>query len=396
MNILIAVCNFPPEPNVMASIPYELAVALAVDHNVTVLAPYPSRPAGYNFDDCPSVEGEFNLVRVDTYIYTASKIIGRSKEGISLGKSVVKYIEQHHDEYDVVYMMVSPYFAEYYIAKVCKKYRLPLVRHIQDVFPEPIVRRIPIIGDFVFKLALPIDKYICRNSTRTICIGDRIKHYVANTRKADESKMYVVMNWQDETRFEEKIPYGKEKDEFTFMFLGNLSAAANLHYVLQCYADSQSKGSRLVIAGTGNIKDSLVELANHYPDARIEFRDAPSADVNKIQAEADVLLLPLRKGVALRCNPSKLPAYMFSRRAVLACVEAGTDVDVCIKDANCGWVVEPEDKRTLMKMFQMLPSVPHEELEQKGENGYLYSQKHLTREVNLRKLIDVITGHNLN
>lgn len=394
MRVLIAVCNFPPEPNVMASISYDLATTLAErGHNVTVITPHPSRPAGYDFSKCPPVEGKFKLVRIDTYIYTDSKIIGRSKEGISLGKGVAKYIKEHQNEYDVVYMMVSPYFAEYHIAKAAFKYGLPLVRHIQDVFPEPIVRRIPVFGDLVFKMALPVDRYIMKHSTRTICIGERIKQYVARTRRMPTDNMYVVMNWQDESRFGERIPFDKNRDTFTFMFLGNLSTAANLHYILRTYAESGSFGTRLVIAGTGNIKDSLVELARQYQEARIEFRDAPSAEVNQIQAEADVLLLPLRKSVALRCNPSKLPAYMFSRRPVLACVETGSDVDYSIKSADCGWVVEPEDSEALKKMFHDLPLISRKELEKKGENGYEYSQQHLTREVNLHKLVDVIIGN---
>lgn len=377
----------------MASIPYELATELSKNHDVTVLAPHPSRPAGYDFSKCPPVEGNFKLVRVDTYIYTASKIVGRSKEGISLGRGIAKYIKAHHDEFDVVYMMVSPYFAEYYIAKTTSKYGLPLVRHIQDVFPEPIVRRIPVFGGLVFKMALPVDRYIMKHSTRTVCIGEKIKQYVARTRNMPADNMYVVMNWQDESRFVEKIPHDKNREVFTFMFLGNLSTAANLHYILRTYAESGSKGTRLVIAGTGNIKDSLIELAGQYPDAQIEFTDAPSAEVNRIQAEADILLLPLRKAVALRCNPSKLPAYMFSRRPVLACVEAGSDVDYSIKTADCGWVVEPEDSGALKKMFCELPSVSREELEKKGENGYEYSQKHLTKVVNLQRLVDVIVGN---
>ena len=392
MRVLIAVCNFPPEPNVMASISYELASTLSKEHSVTVIAPKPSRPAGYNFSKGLKVDGCFKLVRINSFIYTDSKILGRSKEGISQGRATARFIKEHREEFDVVYMMTSPFFAEYEIAKVTSKYNIPLVRHIQDVFPEPLVRRIPVFGRCLFKMALPIDMFICRHSTRIVCIGDRIKHYIATTRKTDESKMYVVMNWQDESRFIEKIPYQKNKGIFTFMFLGNLSTAANLHYIIKCYAESGSKGTRLVIAGTGNIKQSLVELANQFRDSRIEFRDAPSSEVNIIQAEADILLLPLRRTVALRCNPSKLPAYMFSRRPVLACVEHGSDVEMSIKSADCGWVVEPEDSDALKQMFRELPRIPRDELERKGENGYRYSQEHLTRAVNLNKLMEVILG----
>ena len=56
---------------------------------------------------------------------------------------------------------------------------------------------------------------------------------------------------------------------------------------------------------------------------------------------------------------------------------------------------DSREKRTelLKKMFAELPLLSREELERKGENGYRYSQEHLTRSVNLQRLVNVITGN---
>ena len=392
VNILIAADDFLPEPNVVAEMTYDIACALGKDHNVTVLAPHPSRPVGYDFSKCSLVEGPFNLIRLDTYIYTASNVIGRSKESISVGKAVAKYIKGHKDEIDVVYAVVNPFFAEYKVAKAAKKCKLPVVMHIQDVYPEPIVRRIPVFGNLVFKCALPVDKYILRNSTRVISIGEHIKQYIAQTRKIDERKFVVVNNWQDETRFGKPVKNGRRKDIFTYMFLGNLATAANLHYLLECFAEAHMDNARLIFAGSGNLKEYLIEQAKQYQGVKVEFWDAPSSEVHEIQSQADVLLLPLRKAVSLRCFPSKFPAYLFSKRPVLACVEHGSDVELSIRNADCGWVVEPENKEELIERFKSIAQIPRRILDEKGENGYEYCQKFLTRKVNLEKLVNTIIG----
>lgn len=391
MNIVVASAYFPPEPNIQASLSMDIATDLAKEHHVTVLSPYPSRPAGFNFSKEKKLENTpFTIVRLNSFIYTKSKVAGRSLESISLGRAIARYISKRHNEIDVVYATVTPFFAQYIIARATKKNRIRLVTHIQDVYPEPIVRRIPVFGKLIFKCALPVDKYILRNSARIISIGEHIRQYIANTRKIDESKFVVVNNWQDETRFSIPVTSERRKDIFTYMFLGNLAPAANLHYLMKCFAEAHVDNARLIFAGSGNLKESLIEQAKQYSDAKIEFCDAPSGQVPEIQNQADVLLLPLRKTIALRCFPSKFPAYLFSKRPVLACVEKGSDVELSIRDADCGWVIEPEDNEGLVERFKSIAQLPREALDEKGRNGYEYCQKYLTKKVNLEKLANTI------
>jgi glycosyltransferase involved in cell wall biosynthesis len=393
MNIVVATAHFPPEPNVQASLSMDIATELAKKHHVTVLSPRPSRPAGFNFSTGKNLENTpFTLIRLKTFIYTKSKVAGRSLESISLGRAIASYIRKHRKEIDVVYATVTPFFAQFIIACAIKKNGISLVMHIQDIYPEPIVRRIPVFGNFIFKCTLPVDKYILRNSTRVITIGEHIKKYIAQTRKIDEGKFVVVNNWQDESRFSKPVKSERRKDLFTYMFLGNLAPAANLHYLIDCFAEACLDNARLVLAGSGNLKEPLMEQAKQYTNVKIEFCDAPSDQVHEIQSQADVLLLPLRKAVALRCFPSKFPAYLFSKRPVLACVEHGSDVELSIRIANCGWAVEPEDKEGLVEHFKSIAQIPADILDEKGRNGYEYCQTYLTRKVNLEKLVNTITS----
>ena len=391
MRILIATAFFPPEPIVESQMAYDIATKLSVNHEVTVLKPKPSRPGGYVFESVKA-DYPFKVVELDTFIYTKSKVIGRSKESYDQGKKVAEYIKAHRDEIDVVYANILPFWGEYVLAKTMRKLKMPFVTHVQDVFPEPIVRRVPLVGDLLFRLILPMDKFILETADRVIVIGPKIGEYLIRTRKIEGKNFRVIYNWQDESRFMGDYSNESKSELFTFMFCGSLSTGANLEYIADCFIKANNDKARFVFAGSGNLLEPLKAKAKDNPQVHFDFIPAPSSEVGKIQSQADVLVMPLRKNVALRCFPSKFPAYLFSRKPILACVESNSDVGDCVKRAACGWVVEPEDEQTLIKKFSEIPSIPKETLDEMGQNAYMFSQQSLTREVNLNNIADIIVS----
>jgi hypothetical protein len=62
--------------------------------------------------------------------------------------------------------------------------------------------------------------------------------------------------------------------------------------------------------------DIAGELAKkkRFPAINIEFWDAPLELVPELQSQASVLLFTLKKGLGKTASPSKLPAYMFSKK----------------------------------------------------------------------------------
>lgn len=389
MKILIATAFFPPEPIVESQMAYDIASKLALKHEVTVLRPKPSRPVGYKFEK-EKTDYPFKVVELDTYIYTQSKVIGRTIESYDQGKKVAKYIKAHRHEIDVVYANILPFWGEYVLAKTMHKLRIPFITHVQDVFPEPLVRRVPLIGNLLFKIVLPIDKYILKTADRVLVIGPKIGDYLIRTRKVTGDNFRVIYNWQDESRFIGIQSVDRESPLFTFMFCGSLSTGANLEYIADCFIKANNENARFVFAGSGNLLEPLKAKATENPQVHFDFIPAPSSEVGKIQSQADVLVMPLRKEVALRCFPSKFPAYLFSHKPILACVESNSDVGDCVKKASCGWVVEPEDEKTLVNMFKSIPEYNQEALKEMGKNAYEFSQQNLTREVNLNNIVSII------
>lgn len=391
--ILIASSVFPPEPVVSANISFDLAESLSKHRKVTVLTPPPTRPFGFRFnDDGPKSIG-FTHVVIPSFTYPPSKLVGRLRESYSFGKHVRSYIRKHHHGISCVYLHSWPLFGQMMIVKAACQYGIPVVTHVVDIYPEALTGKLPFFERLANRLLLPLDKYALQHSTKIVTISPKMKEHLEKTRMLEEKDVEIVYNWQNEDiflNFRSKGPKESHGHTFTFMFLGNLSRTAALHHLIHAFAEARLDNDRLVIAGNGSQKESLMQLAKGYPDCQIEFWDAPMQMVPELQTEADVLLLSLHRGAARFALPSKLPAYMFSEKPILATVDAESDSAAIIEMAACGWVVPPEDVSSLAVAFRKAASSPEPELQNLGSNGFRFAMENFSRKGNLQKFTSLI------
>lgn len=400
-NILIVNCVFDPEPVVSAQIGKSLALSIYErGESVTVIAPYPSRPMGFKFDNkiVSSKKknvinhGRLKIFNLPSFVYSKSGALGRLWESISFGKVSFDFIVKSEINYDIVYMNTWPIFGQLGVALACLKTNTPYVIHIMDIYPESVSNKLPALFKNLINLILmPIDKFILKNASIIIAISASMKNYLMQSRGVSGKKISIVQNWQDETdfiKFKSKI---KTKNEpFIFMYLGNLGPLAGLEFVIQAFSQSNLIDSKLVLAGSGSMKEKLKKIVEENNFQNIEFWTVSEGMVPEIQNKADILLLPLNKGAGFSSIPSKLPAYMFSSKPVLASVDINTDTGNVIQNANCGWVVEPESIKSLIIAMNDIRRVPRNELERKGENGFKFALKNFSKSENLKLLISSI------
>lgn len=386
--VLILSAVFPPEPVVSANLSYDIACALSEMNTVTVLSPKPSRPFGFHFTD-ELLNFNFKHFQVGSYICASSSIIGRFKESYSFGKHCYRYIADDRQNIDIIYANTWPLMAQYFAVKAAKKYSIPIIIHVQDIYPESLSKKLPFGTSFFNGILLPLDKYILSHSTKVIAISKKMKEYLKLTRKLNVDKIEVVRNWQDESVY---INYVQNKSNklFTFMYLGSISPAAGVDLLIHSFHKASLNNSQLIIAGNGSDRENCLKIASLYENVNIHFIDAPMHIVPSIQSTADVLILPLKKGIGLTASPSKLPAYMFSAKPIIACVDEDCDTANVINDANCGWILPPDDQDNLTQIMKMVAGLAEEELQQKGLNGFEYAIKHFSKRNNLKKLITII------
>ena len=390
-NILIVSAVFPPEPVVSANISFDIASELALNNNVTVISPYPTRPFGSDYKNLLPKSYPFKHKILNSFTSPKSNVLLRLLESFSFGKKLSKYISNNKKNIDIIYANTWPVFSQFFLLKTTNKLNIPVVLHIQDIYPESFIMKLPkIMGKIVRYLISPIDRFVLNNVHKVIAISPQMKDYLASTRNLNQSKIKVIRNWQNHDVFTNHIIQKTDRsDKFTFIYLGSISPSAGIEILIESFAYANINNSKLIIAGGGSGKNKCINLAKKY-SCEIEFIEASLEDVPKIQAKADILLMPLKKGIGKTASPSKLPAYMFSKKPIIASVDIDSDSARVINEAHAGWVVEPENIGLLISAMKAASSVEKKELNLKGENGFKYAMNHFSKKKNLKKLVNVI------
>lgn len=390
--ILIVAGVFPPEPIVSAKLMFDMALALSQEFEVTVLRPRPTRPKGFIFKNYDNNDFPFKVIELASYTHPQSDLIGRFKESISSGREAAKYIELHHEDIDFIYNDPWQLFGVSIVARKAVKHGIPYMMAVQDIYPESLSSKLPnFVSKVVDKILLPIDRYNQKNAVRVHTISDKMVDYLSSSRGIDKRKYISIRNWQNEEDFIYESHDKRESDSiFTFMYMGNIGPLAGLDNVIDAFKIAKLENVRLIIAGAGSAKDSLKYKVKSLGLDNVEFRSVPEGKVAETQSMADVMLLPVRRGFAMSSIPSKLPAYMFSKKPILASVDSESDTAKCIIDSDAGWVVEPENVEVLAKKMIEIVISDSIILKTKGDKGYRFAIENLSKKNNLPRLINTI------
>ena len=389
-NILIATSVFPPEPIVSANLMADLAEELSKTYKVTVLRPHPTRPKGFKMPEYDSSSLPYKVIELETYTHPESSLLGRFRESISMGKVYERFIKEHHNEIDFIVNDAWHLFGYNKVAHAAVKYDVPYIVPVQDIYPESLASKLPDIKFLkwiVMKTLGPLDKYTLTHSARIHTISDKMRDILSSTRGIKNDHFVIVRNWQDERPFISCAEKPEPDAPFTFMYLGNVGPLAGVDVLINAFEKAGIDNARLVVAGSGSAKEHLQEVAKGCK-SRIEFWDVPGGMVPATQAKADVMCLPVKKGFAMSSIPSKLPAYMFSAKPVLASVDAESDTARCVRESNSGWVCEPEDVGQVANLMQKICGLNKDELCTMGTSGRKYAIDVFSRKTNLGILVN--------
>ena len=391
--ILIISAVFPPEQVTSAFLNYDLAHELAKEYEVTVLRPYPTRPIGAKFESAEVEDKSFKTILVDTYTHPQSELMGRFKESNDFGKKSVEYIEKHHDEIDFVYNDGWQLFGLYKVAKICVKYGIPYMVPIQDIYPECLFtnKNYPALLKWVIKaVLLPVDKYYQKHAACVRTISAEMRDYLSETRKVPKDYYLVVNNWQNDADFLKEYPKRKEDGKIIYAYVGSINEHANVDLMIRAFAEAAIPNSEFRIYGGGNKKEYCVSLVKEIGLTNVVFDQVSRDKVAYVQSQADVLVLALPKGNGNLCLPSKMTSYMLSGKPVLASVDEESSTKRILSSSGAGYAVKPDSLESLINGFKYFAERDKEQLNEMGAFSLRYAKECLTREINLKLVVDRI------
>lgn len=409
MRVVIVNAVFPPEPVVSARIGRDVAGEFAArGWQVDVITPQPSRPHGTVYPRMPASEElsagrfRFRVHRVDSVVSPGRSLPGRFIESWSFGrKSAQKLLSLTlaAAPIDVIYVNSWPLAAQALIVAVAVRLRIPVTLHIQDLYPESLLPKLPgLFRGLAGQSLLGLDRWLMGQCRAVVTISQRMSDCVTQLRRVPRDKVVIVPNYGDGEAFklagaraESAARYGVDPKKFTFLYLGNIGPVAGVQTLVQAFHAAGLEKSQLLIVGGGSCRDDCEQLAKRLQAENIRFISEPDAGrVPAVQALADVFLLPMRRGAAASSVPSKLVAYLFSGRPVLAAVDEDSDTADTIRRGGCGWIEVPEDAARLGAKMREVSRLPEPALAEMGARGREHAGRHFSRARCLGDLCAVI------
>jgi colanic acid biosynthesis glycosyl transferase WcaI len=251
-----------------------------------------------------------------------------------------------------------------------RRWRVPFVFNIQDVFPDVAVELGAITSPRVIRAASWLERWSYRRADAVTVLSDDLRdNLVAKLegRVADpDDRIRVIPNFVDTDRIRPRgrdqpnayrQEYGLEGRQVV-MYAGNVGLSQSLELMVAAARELADRPDVVfVINGGGSGRAPLEQLATGLPNLRfVDFQ--PKERLAEVLAAADIHVVPLKRGLARSSVPSKTYSILAAGRPLVASVDEGTEVARVVERAGAGIAVPPEDPQAFVASITKLLDAP--------------------------------------
>jgi colanic acid biosynthesis glycosyl transferase WcaI len=241
-----------------------------------------------------------------------------------------------------------------------RRWRVPFVFNIQDVFPDVAVELGAITNTAVIRAASWLERWSYRRADAVTVLSDDLRDNlvakIEGTVPDAHDRIRVIPNFVDTVGIAPAEPDGTPgggayRREFglegrqVVMYAGNVGFSQSLDLVLAAAGElSDRTDAAFVINGGGSAKLDLQQRVAEAGLANVHFVDfQPKGRLPDVLAAGDIHVVPLRRGLARSSVPSKTYSILAAGRPVVASVDEGTEVARVVEKAGAGLAVPPDD-----------------------------------------------------
>ncbi|HEY3141376.1 MAG TPA: glycosyltransferase family 4 protein [Acidimicrobiales bacterium] len=260
-----------------------------------------------------------------------------------------------------------------------RRWRVPYVFNIQDVFPDVAVELGAIRNPAVIKAASWLERWSYRRADAVTVLSDDLHDNLvaklAGRVPDPEDRVRVIPNFVDTDRIRPRDPatsvYRREQGlegRKVVMYAGNVGLSQSLDLMLAAARALQDRPDVVfVINGGGSARAALERQAEGLRNLRfVDFQ--PKERLPDVLAAADIHVVPLKRGLARSSVPSKTYSILAAGRPMVASVDEGTEVARVVERAGAGLAVPPEDPDAFVAAITKLVDSP-EMAAQMGRSG---------------------------
>ncbi|MGB0578494.1 MAG: glycosyltransferase family 4 protein [Limisphaerales bacterium] len=402
MNISVFSHYFTPEIGAPSARIHDMSRQwLAADHAVDVVTCFPNHPTGKLY---PGYEGggyqleDMDGLRVHrnwTYITPNKGFLKKSLGHLSYLPSARWHSIGKLTKPDVTMGTSPTFFAAMAAAKAARKYRVPFIMEVRDLWPACFVDLGVLKQPTLIKLLEKWELSLYRQADRVVTVTESFREDLIR-RGIPAKKVATIYNGADEDFWQpQEAPQDlREKHglegKFVALYIGAHGISQALGRVVDAAEQVKDiKDLHFLFVGEGAEKEQLKQQAKDAKLNNITFVDPVGKDeVKAYYALSDVCLVPLRNIPLFNTFiPSKMFEMMAMEKPILASLE-GEAADILDRSGGAK-VVPPEDSKAMAAQLRELHQ-GRSELGKMGKAGREFVIKEFSRRMLAAKYVEVM------
>lgn len=398
MNILVVSQYFYPENFRINDLCSEL---IQQGNKVTVLTGIPNYPEGRfykGYSLFKPLKEEWNgieIIRVPIFPRLNNKIalILNYLSFVLSGCFYTKF--KKLPKYDLVYVFgLSPITLAFPAITYKKKYHVPVIMNVQDLWPENIQAVTGLSNPFIIKQIDKMVDYIYEHCDVLLASSQCFVEKIVS-RGHHKDKVHYWPQYASGFFKKVHVPSSDQihhqlAGDFNVVFTGNIGYAQGLDVIVDAANILRDYSSiKWHFVGDGRARQELEDKVSKLGlTENVKFWGRkPESEMPKYLSVADAALLVLKQDKVFEMTlPAKLQSYFACEVPVLASID-GEAAEV-VKQANAGYISPAGDAGKLSEIVLDMFETPKEKRETMGVNGRSYFDRHFDKKKLLRELND--------
>jgi colanic acid biosynthesis glycosyl transferase WcaI len=300
---------------------------------------------------------------------------------------------------DVLIASSPPLFPHITGALLSRRWRIPLVLEIRDLWPDYLVGMGILKDRFSPGVLFALERRLLKAAARVVVVTDSFRARV-EAKGIPLDRIEVIPNGVDASRYyrsEEPPPLPElvpRDGEWIVGYLGNFGAGQGLEAVVEAAAILRRRGTkaRFVLAGDGTLGRELTARAESEGLTNLSVHGPiPKEQTRAFYNACDVCLVPLAPFAILQETvPSKIFEVMACETPVIASL--GGEGARVVTESQAGVVTPPGDGPAIAAAVETVMAMPESARREMGARGRRYVETHYSRQILAARYLDLLTA----
>ena len=259
---------------------------------------------------------------------------------------------------------------------------------MQEIFPDNLVAAGTYTEWHPFvRFCRRLEQYIYRKNSSFVALSDEMKRTLV-ARGVEPHKITVIPNWADTNAI---VPIARDdnalfdelnlpKTGFYAVYAGSLGFLQEPDVILDAAKLIKNElDIRILVFGDGALREHVENrIEREQIDNVLLFPLRPNSQTAQIYSLADVVLVPLKKGMTRIAVPSETQLALAAGRPLIVCAEAGSEWARSMEHESFGVCIMPGEPQEMADAILRLhaSTVPLDELGARARN---YACEHASR-----------------